>query len=114
MARAKKSSKLEGKARKPICWSSWARLFVGTLAVAGEFIVSLQIVRSDIDGLRLGMTAKIHPRRGGGWALVLPKQKGNRRSARGIPLEGLADGGSQGRGTVEVQQFEQLSRLRAG
>ena len=82
--------------------------------MAGEFIVSLQIVRSDIDGLRLGMTAKIHPRRGGGWALVLPKQKGNRRSARGIPLEGLADGGSQGRGTVEVQQFEQLSRLRAG
>src|SRR6516164_4792227 len=73
MARAKKSSRLAGKARKPICCRSCERLFVGLFAGTGEFIVSLQIVRFHIDGLRLGMAAEIHPQGlgGGGQFLVL-------------------------------------------
>src|SRR5215469_15680491 len=63
MARAKKSSRLVGRARKPICCRSWGRLFVGLFAGTGEFIVSLQIVRFHIDGLRLGMAAEIHHHR---------------------------------------------------
>src|SRR6266478_5564910 len=62
VARATKSSKLAGSARRPICCSWWARLFigvVGAMVVVGEFIVSLQVVRLHIDGLHLGMTAKI-------------------------------------------------------
>src|SRR5215469_1945855 len=53
MARAKKSSRWAGKARKPICCRSCERLFVGLFVVTGEFIVSLQMVWLYINGLRL-------------------------------------------------------------
>ncbi len=83
--------------------------------MTGEFIVSLQIVRLKIDGLRLRMTTEVHHQRcGGGCSLMsLTKQKGNRRSARGVAFECLTEGASQGGCAVEVQQFEQLSGLRA-
>src|SRR3989442_12379571 len=116
MARVKKSSRLAGKARKPICWSSCARLFVGVFARTGEFIVSLQIVRLKIDGLRLRMTTEVHHQRcGGGCSLMsLTKQKGNRRSARGVAFEGLTDGASQGGCAVGVHRFKKSSGMRPG
>src|SRR5215472_10634845 len=86
MARAKKSSRLAGKARKPTCCRSWERLFVGLFVGTGEFIISLQIVRFHIDGLHLGMATEVdHHRHGGGpFLLLLTQQKGNRGGARSV------------------------------
>src|SRR5215469_926462 len=104
MARARKSSRLVGKARKPICCRSWERLFVGVFVVTGEFIVSLQIVRFHIDGLRLGVATEVYHHRHGGehFLLLLTQQKGNGRGARSVAFYCLTDGTSQGGCTVEV------------
>src|SRR5689334_16230529 len=61
LARARKSSSCAGNARRPICWSKAGRLRVVVVVslVAGELIVGLQVVRSNIDGLRLRMAAEI-------------------------------------------------------
>src|SRR5215472_10845244 len=80
MARAKKSFRLAGNERKPICWSRCGRLFVGVFVVTGEFIVSLQVMWLDINELRLRMATEVNRRkRRGGSLLSLPQQKGNRR-----------------------------------
>jgi hypothetical protein len=84
---------------------------MGFFAGMSEFIVSLQSVRFDIDGLRLGMAAEVHPQGQGGslFLLLLTQQKGNGGGAWGIALQGLTDGTLKGSSAVEVQQFERLS-----
>src|SRR5215469_4047403 len=103
MACAKKSSRWAGNARRPICWSRWGRLFVGVFVVSSEFIVSLQVMRLDVNELRLRVATEVD---GGklrrGFLLSLPQQKGNRRGAWGIPFQCLTDGTAQSRRAIEV------------
>src|ERR1035438_8915611 len=59
VASARKSTRLAGSARRPICSSCATRLFLGWLVVAGELIIGLQVVRLYMDGFELGMTTEV-------------------------------------------------------
>src|SRR6516162_2706691 len=116
MARARKSSKLAGNARRPICRSWVTRLFIGLIVVTGEVIVGLQVVRSNVNVLHLGMLAEIDRQgsRGRCDLLALAEQKGHGRGPWGIAFQGFANRTAQSRGAVEIQQLEQLGSLAAG
>ena len=62
-----KSSNPAAKACKPICSSCAGRLLLEVIvAWVGEFIISLQIVGTDLQSLRLRMPAQIQRRQGRG------------------------------------------------
>jgi hypothetical protein len=87
-------------------------LFVVIGFGAGEFIVGLQAVRADVNALCFGVTAEIDrhtpaPR-------LTPKQPGNRAGAGCVTLECFDDGAAQSRGSVLLEEFEQLAGLVAG
>jgi hypothetical protein len=64
------------------------------VVLASEFIVSLQIVGLNRNGLRLGMAAEVDSCWDRRWsaALLLAQQEGHRRGTRGIALQRFADG----------------------
>src|SRR5205085_3808290 len=112
MARARKSSSSLGMARKPSCASCVARLLLEVVFFAvGEFIVGLQIMWPDINGLRLRIAAEIHRRQRRG--RLAAQQEGNRRSARSAAFQRFPYGPSQCCGSILLQQFEQLRGLAA-
>src|SRR5262249_53169668 len=98
-----------GKARKPTWCGCCARLFMGVVAlvvvVVSEFIVSLQIMRCEIDGLGLGMAAQVNRGGTGSGSGLVAEDEANRGGTRGGWSQGVADGGAQGFSTVEVEQF---------
>src|SRR6476469_7257853 len=95
MARAKKSSTSAATACKPICSSCAGRLLLGVVvARVGELIVSLQIVGTDFQRLRLRMAAEIQCRQGRR-AVIPTQQKRHRGGTRGIPLQRFPDGAAQ-------------------
>ena len=88
VASARKSSRLAASARRPICCSCAARLFLGWIVVAGELIVGLQVVRLYVDGFELGMTAEIdcHGRRRAQFPLAFTHDRKATEDARAVPL----------------------------
>src|SRR5512143_2764653 len=96
---------------RPICSSCDDRLLVGVVVTRmGELIVSLQIVRTDIQRLSLGMAAEIKGRQRRR-ALAPAQQEGDRRGPRRIPFQSFADGAAQSGYAVQVQQPQQLGGL---
>src|SRR4029077_3743543 len=60
VARARKSSRLGGITRRPICLSWVTRSFVGVVVImAEEFIVGLQVVRFYIERLQLRVATEV-------------------------------------------------------
>src|ERR1035437_3226257 len=113
VARARKSSRFAASARRPICSICAARLFLGWFVVAGELIVGLQVMRLYIDGFELGMTAEVdcYGYRRAEFPLAFTQQEGNRRCAGSGPFRRLADGETERRSTIEIEQLEQLCGL---
>jgi len=70
----------------------WLLLGVVVLSV-GEFIIRLQVMRSNFDGLRLGMAAEIEGKPCG--ARLTAKQVRNGRSAGRVALQSLDGGAAQ-------------------
>ena len=66
--------------RRPICpgVAREARLLLAVVVIAGEFIVGIQIVRPDFNGLSFGVTAEIGGHRRGSRSLLFAQQKRDR------------------------------------
>src|SRR5450631_1326076 len=117
-----KSSSCAGTAHKPICRSCVDKLLlVIVIAVvivlvpvfsAGEVIVSLQIMRTDIERLGLWMAAEIEGNRCG--ARLTAEQECDGGSAWRVALQCFDDGASHSGNAVLLQQLHQLRRLSAG
>src|SRR5439155_1183895 len=112
VARAMKSSSCAGRAHRPICWSWEERLLLVVVFVAGEFIVGLQIMRADVEGLRLWMAAEIDGQQWG--ARLAAKQEGDGRSAWRFAFERFGDGAAERGGSILVQQLHQVRGLMSG
>src|ERR1700722_9733542 len=106
-----KSSSCPGTAIKPICRRSPERLlFIGVVVFgAGEFIVGLQIMRTDVNGLGLRMATEIEGQRVR--ARLTAEQESDGRGARCMALQCFHDGAAQGCGSVLLQQLHQLCGL---
>src|SRR6266545_1349219 len=114
VARARKSSTSLATACKPICSSCAGRLLLGVVvARVGEFIVSLQIVGTDIQRLSVGMPAEVHCRQWRG-AMLPAQQEGDRGGPRRIPFQSFPDGAAQSGHAVQIQQTEKLCALAGG
>src|SRR5450432_3944234 len=96
-----KSSSCAGTAHKPICWS-WAErllprvvafVFVAVVLGAGEFIISLQVLRADVERLGLRMVAKVERNQCG--ARLASKQESDGGRARRVALQSFYDGAAQ-------------------
>src|SRR5215831_15667720 len=111
VARARKSSTSVATACKPIC-SSWAgRLLLGIVVVrVGEFIVGLQTVGTNLEGLSFRMAAEIQRRQGSG-TTVPAQQEGDRGGARSIAFQGFPRGAPQRSHAIQIQQAEELCGL---
>jgi hypothetical protein len=78
----------------------------------GEFIVNLQIMRSNFDRLGFRVVTEIEgqARR----ARLTLQQECDRGGAGRLALQCFDDGSPQGRRTILIQQFEKLHGLPAG
>jgi hypothetical protein len=85
--------------------------FLLAVAVPGEFIVGLQILRTNMEDGQVRMAAQVQGRWRG--ARLAPEQESHRGSAGGVSRQGFLDGPPQRRRAIVVQQLHQLRRLCA-
>ena len=98
MARARKSSSWRAeRAGRSVEAESTGYCSESSSLLAGEFIVSLQVMRSNIDGLRLRMVAEVdcHP----SWLTLAAQQESDRRGARRVVFQGFDNGAAHRRGS---------------
>src|SRR5450432_2412055 len=118
-----KSSSCAGKAHKPICPNCLDKSCVDKLVLvivivvvlvfgAGEVIVSLQIMRTDVERLGLWMAAEIES----DWCRtgLAAQQECDGGSTGRVALQCFHNGAAHSGNAVLLQQFHQLRRLSAG